>query len=78
MTKQENSILTFPLALPTRSSCQSVEEVRLILYAIEQRDPEKAAVACSEHVQNAAKAALSGLTHQQKEQQEMTERGMSL
>ena len=53
---------------------KSVEEVRQILHAIEQRDPEKAAAACREHVQNAAKAALSGLTHQQNgKQQEMTE-----
>lgn len=42
---------------------QSVEEVRQILQAIEQRDPEKAATACREHVRNAAKAAMAGLAH---------------
>jgi DNA-binding GntR family transcriptional regulator len=56
------------LSQPGRSE-KSVEEVRQILHAIEQRDPERAAAACSEHVQNAAKAALSGLTHQQNEEQ---------
>jgi DNA-binding GntR family transcriptional regulator len=47
---------------------KSVAEVRQILHAIEQRDPEKAAAACREHVQNVAKAALSGLAHQQNEE----------
>ncbi len=64
------------LSQPGRPA-KSVEEVRQILHAIEQREPEKAAAACREHVQNAAKLALAGLTHQQNgKRQEMTEREM--
>lgn len=55
------------LSQPGRPA-KSVAEVRHILHAIEQHDPEKAAIACREHVQNAAKAALSGLAHQQNEE----------
>ena len=51
------------LSQPGRPA-KSVEEVRRIFQAIEQHDPEKAAVACREHVQNAANAALAGLAHQ--------------
>jgi GntR family transcriptional regulator, trigonelline degradation regulator len=40
---------------------QSVEEMREIFHAIEQRDPERTAAACREHVQNAAKVALASL-----------------
>ncbi len=54
------------LSQPGRPA-KSVEEVRQILHAIEQRDPEKAAAASREHVQNAAKAAFAGLIHQQNE-----------
>jgi len=52
------------LSQPGRPA-KSVEEIRQILSAIEQHDPEKAATVCREHVENAAKAAFAGLAHQQ-------------
>jgi GntR family transcriptional regulator, trigonelline degradation regulator len=55
------------LSQPGRPA-HSVAEVRHILLAIEQRDPEKAALACRVHVQNAARAALTGLAQHNNEQ----------
>ena|SRR5258705_1749702 len=49
------------LSQPGRPA-KSVEEVRQILRAIEQHDPERAALECRIHVENPAKAALAGLT----------------
>ena len=51
---------TLSLSDPDRPA-QSVEEMRRIFSAIEQRDPEQAALACREHVQNAARIALATL-----------------